>query len=311
MILETVPDETVAIVETLVEGMGFDGVIIRGLNRKTFLAYFHLEDSLENIDLDFLGVAFHKVRKVHWEDLIPARHTWVECRGIPAILWIEENLRALFKDLGNVLQFSPFLDENLFYQNPRCLIETRMVERIEKNGSFHSLGKKWFYKLIEDERTTTDRKDRGEAFQKTNVSPEEGNQPLFIDTSEPGLCNHPDEKAEDSDDSEIIEEISTPKTLTYDASPLTTKHPSMEIQDHNPKYNTLKKSLHDESLTNSLINPVTPPHSSSPQSKQGRTHEEWNWCPQGSPESEVTEIDSIVVEHSAKAEDNMGENLQA
>lgn len=64
MIFETVQEETVSTVGLLVEGLGFDNVIIRGLGSKSFLAYFQLEESLEKIDLDFLGIAFQAVRKV-------------------------------------------------------------------------------------------------------------------------------------------------------------------------------------------------------------------------------------------------------
>lgn len=72
--------------DVLVEGLGFENVLIRGIDSKTFLAYFQMEDNLDKVDLDFLVIAFHKVRKVQWEDLIPTRRTWVECRGIPTIL---------------------------------------------------------------------------------------------------------------------------------------------------------------------------------------------------------------------------------
>lgn len=68
---------------TLVEGLGFDDVIVRGLSSFKFLAYFYLEEDLKKVDLDFLSIGFKTVRRLDTSDLIPSRKAWIEIRGIP------------------------------------------------------------------------------------------------------------------------------------------------------------------------------------------------------------------------------------
>lgn len=75
ILLETINTEMVDTVSTLVEGLGFDDVIIRGLLSTKFLAFFYLEEDLSKVDLDFLGIGFKVVRKLEVTDLIPTRNT--------------------------------------------------------------------------------------------------------------------------------------------------------------------------------------------------------------------------------------------
>lgn len=71
LILETINEENVESVSCIVEGLGFSDVVVRGIDNKTFLAYFPTIEDLLEIDVDFLGIGFAEVRRVNWENLIP------------------------------------------------------------------------------------------------------------------------------------------------------------------------------------------------------------------------------------------------
>lgn len=65
VILKTVNKETVESVSMIVEGLEFENVLIRGLNRQKFLAIINMEDRLDNVDLSFLEIGFTEVTEVN------------------------------------------------------------------------------------------------------------------------------------------------------------------------------------------------------------------------------------------------------
>lgn len=105
VILETVNRESTESVSMIVEGLGFHNVSIRGLSSTSFLEIFQSEENMESIDLDFLEIGFKVLRKLNWEDLIPPRKVWIECRGLPATFWTEGNFKKLCHNLGHILQY--------------------------------------------------------------------------------------------------------------------------------------------------------------------------------------------------------------
>lgn len=151
VILETVKMESVSSVSMIVEGLGFEDVEIRCLSGVCFIAFFKFEENLEGIDLDFLKVGFKKVRKVVWEDLVPTRKVWVECRGIPLIAWSEENCNVLCSNLGHIVQFSSIISNEDCYQVPAFCIETRLLGNIDQTGEVSIQGRRWSYRLVEIE----------------------------------------------------------------------------------------------------------------------------------------------------------------
>lgn len=58
VLLEMVNRETVESVGVIVMGLGFSDVIVRGVSTKKFLAFFRAEESLNEVDLDFLKTGF-------------------------------------------------------------------------------------------------------------------------------------------------------------------------------------------------------------------------------------------------------------
>lgn len=104
VLLETINKESVESVSLVVEGLGFHDVLIRGITRTTFLAYFSQEKNLDGVDLKFLEIGFKEVRKVGWNEIIPMRRTWIECRGLPAIFWSEENFDNICSKTGKIIE---------------------------------------------------------------------------------------------------------------------------------------------------------------------------------------------------------------
>lgn len=174
------------------------------------------------------------------------------------------------------MQYSSILDEDSFYQNPRCLIETRQVERITINGSIHSYGKDWSYKLIEDERLSVSRSEEHKPRCEIATTPEVNIQPSYSDTEKQGPLNTPNRRIEDSDESELTEGMSSPKILNRDAAQSHSLSQYEEIQDADTHCIPLMESVEDEFSDNSLINPTTPPHSPSLLNKQIGPIDEWN-----------------------------------
>lgn len=123
---------------------------IKGISSKSFLAYFHEED-MDKLDISFLKIGFANVRKTELEDLIPMRKTWVECRGLPIIVWSENNFIEIVKRWGSILQFSKSVDDEGFFQNLCFLIETREQSRIELGEEIMIQNKLFHFKLVECE----------------------------------------------------------------------------------------------------------------------------------------------------------------
>lgn len=149
VILKTVNMESVESVSLIVEGLGFHDVLIQGISRTTFIAYFQLEENLHNVDLKFLEIGFKDVRCVGWRDLIPQRRAWVECRGLPANFWSEENFDSICSKIGKIIDHSPVLDVSEFYQTPFLFVETSELCSINEVVMTKLGDEEWPIKLVE------------------------------------------------------------------------------------------------------------------------------------------------------------------
>lgn len=149
VLLVTAKKESTPSVEMLVDGLGFRDVVIRRLSDFKFLAYFSNASSLEDVDLDFLSIAFMEVRKITEEDLVLSRQAWIEIRGLPIHGWTKENYALLLKPWGNIIHFGRTLDDDLSYVTPKLLIDTMHMGKIEESKKVALLGKKWKIKLVE------------------------------------------------------------------------------------------------------------------------------------------------------------------
>lgn len=109
LVLETTNSEIVESVSLIVEGLRFDKVLIRGISSTLFLALFYLEDNLDSLDLDFLESGFKKVTKAKCEDIVPTRKTWIECRGLPATLWLESNFESICHNIWKDYAILPYI----------------------------------------------------------------------------------------------------------------------------------------------------------------------------------------------------------
>lgn len=93
VLLHSINPESVETINSIVTGLGYGDTIIRGISSHKFIAFFPLEENLDNIDLEFLSIGFKEVGKLNHEDLIHVRKAWVELRGLPSVMWTEEICR--------------------------------------------------------------------------------------------------------------------------------------------------------------------------------------------------------------------------
>lgn len=304
LIIETIKQETVESVGLIVEGLGFEDVQIRELNSKSFLAYFEYEDNLEHVDMDFLEIGFSKVKQVIWEDLIPSRKTWVECRGLPIGLWTEDNLKALIGDWGDIICFASIIDDEHKFQYPTCLIETKVIRDIEESGIAVVNGNEWNYRIVEVKnwnqlRTNWDEKMGNKigniwGNNGTNTRRED-DKDLFLDP-----------EAQSGDDSGVEEALNGERIDKQD------------IQIHVSKADlnggdtsSSESEVEYTDTCNSLINPLTP---SPPELNIPciQNQENWNWCTRESVESVETEPSVIKSKDSivcSVLEDSKGDDL--
>lgn len=131
VLLETINQESVDTVSSIVKGLGFEEVTIRSLGGFKFIAFFSLEEDLSTVDLDFLKIGFKSVKKVEDLDLIPARKVWVELHGILIKTWTETNFSELLKTWRTIISYSPLLDDLGSYKTPMVLIETFEMDKID------------------------------------------------------------------------------------------------------------------------------------------------------------------------------------
>lgn len=126
-----VKNEKIEQVNTTVAGLGFEDVQIRGISNNFFIAYFDVVNGLKDTDVEFLKINFKNITQARWEELIPCRKVWVKYRGLTIAAWIEENLKFLTADCGNIVKFFDTVDKENFYQEPILLLESRVMEIID------------------------------------------------------------------------------------------------------------------------------------------------------------------------------------
>ena len=149
LFLRTVKNEDTESVSMMAEGLGAHNARIRGLSGTRFLAYFPFDMDWQNVDLEFLKIAFEEVRPVTIEDLIPSRKVWVELRGLPILGWTETNFRSIVSDYGTVLKFCRTRDEDNFYQTPKLLLESHIMEDINEAVGIKLMKKVWKVRIKE------------------------------------------------------------------------------------------------------------------------------------------------------------------
>lgn len=67
------------------------------------------------------------------KDLVPTRKNWIECRRLLATLWTEGNFEKICQHLGVIVQHSPIVYEDQFYQTPLILVETKEKHYVKES----------------------------------------------------------------------------------------------------------------------------------------------------------------------------------
>lgn len=301
LLLHTVNRETTESVGVIVEGLGFEGVRIRGLSSSTFLAYFSLEEDLNSLDVDFLKIGFKEVHKVDWADLKPSRKVWIECRGLPLVAWKEDNFSKIVDKWGKILDYAPILDKENFFQCPRFLVETSSLHTIDETNKVLIQGKEWTYRLVEVFPSSS---VANIDWTKQSNSNEEGSEIPFQAFTE-GCVDHTNEEDQDQGAVDGAVESSESNSSTKPSSRQNVES-LKSAETKKPEGKADGSNLEDNQLDSEQDDPTTPrdlPLIFIPEFEQpmeGR----WNWCTGDQSDSLSKSPSSENMEESIEGEDN-------
>ncbi|KAL8156802.1 hypothetical protein AgCh_001782 [Apium graveolens] len=117
-------------ISELMGNLEMNKTVTRALDSNKFLIIFLSKEDYLNRDRELLGVVFIRVKDVELSDLLVLRKVWVEIKGLPLYAWNIEKNSEILQGWGKVIQTARIMDDNFSFINPRCLIETGMVEKI-------------------------------------------------------------------------------------------------------------------------------------------------------------------------------------
>lgn len=267
----------------IVQGLGFEDVLIRGLSGRRFLAFFKNVVDLKEVDLDFLRVGFEEVKLVELKDLIPTRKIWLECRGLPMQAWTEDNFIKILSKWGDIIHFATVLDDENFYLNPRFHVETSSIHKIDSLEKIIIEGSEWEIRVLEIEAND-------------------------ITLSDPQRFWSPQSRSVSKPVNSGIQQQNC-----FSGSEFSAKENKEGTLDLPPDYSKLKvenSGKKSESLSsNEFINPVTPPE----QSKQAFSEEVKNenhiWKTREDSECSNSEVKSEISLVKTWLEDSIGDDL--
>ncbi|KAK1387930.1 hypothetical protein POM88_016108 [Heracleum sosnowskyi] len=121
------------IVQNDIEKIGFGKIKVVGLSGRKFLLRSEEEEGWANMDIAELKEYFSIVRNFEEEDLFMPRTVWIECTGLPMNAWVEENLRAYTKKIGEWLSWTYQKDGKNEFFNPIICVSTNKVKLIDES----------------------------------------------------------------------------------------------------------------------------------------------------------------------------------
>lgn len=92
---------------------------------------------------------FGKLKRCQEEDLIIPRVVEVECCGLPVMAWIEENMRAYTKIIGEWVSWSYQDEKDMSIFNPRIICVTNRYEEVDEKLRVYVKGKLYEIQLKE------------------------------------------------------------------------------------------------------------------------------------------------------------------
>lgn len=121
------------------EGLGFIKVV--GLSERKFLLRSEKEEGWENFGLEPLLKWFSNIRSFEEKDLYLSRIAWLECKGLPMNAWVEENLKAFTKPLGEWISWTYQKDNMNVLFNPLICLSTASTDPINEEMKILVKGK--------------------------------------------------------------------------------------------------------------------------------------------------------------------------
>lgn len=128
LIVSTCRNHSVVEVLNILESLGFKDIIVRSLSSKKFLLTFKDFNSLENTDVELLGLGFLSCEAASIEDTVIPRIAYIRCLGLPLNLCSTN----LVKQHGKLVGISPLMDSEFCFslRNPVLKVATFQSDKV-------------------------------------------------------------------------------------------------------------------------------------------------------------------------------------
>ncbi|KAK1361733.1 hypothetical protein POM88_046207 [Heracleum sosnowskyi] len=134
-------DETPLSLQGKLTSEGFDYIKVVGLSERKFLLRTEKMEGWKDFDKEPLLTWFYKIRPFEENDLLLSRTTWLECKGLPMIAWIESNLKAFTKSFGEWISWTYQRDNMNAFFNPLICLSTNSWSPINEELTILVKGK--------------------------------------------------------------------------------------------------------------------------------------------------------------------------
>lgn len=102
-----------------------------GLSNRKFILRSESDSGWDEVQENDLSSWFPRIRKFTQQDLVMEKIVWVQSRGIPMNAWLEENVKAYTKNIGEWISLSYQKDELNDLFDPVFCFSTRSMDKEE------------------------------------------------------------------------------------------------------------------------------------------------------------------------------------
>lgn len=120
-----------------------------GLSDRKFLLRNEDPMGWKNFDDNSISSWFSKIRDFGETDILIPRTVWLECKGLPMTVWLEENMKAYTRSMGEWLSWTYQRDDSNDFFNPLVCLSTTRIDKIEECFQVLVKGKKYPVKFSE------------------------------------------------------------------------------------------------------------------------------------------------------------------
>lgn len=157
---------------------GYEVVKVASVSDRKFFLRNEFQPDWKGVNLEGLSKWFSSVRKFNELDLMMSRTAWVECLGLPMNAWLEENLKAFTRNMGEWVSWSCQMDDSNRFINPLVCLATTSQELISDTLKILVKGKHFniAFKEVQDIKNYFDDKKLPPPMQEQNENISEENK---------------------------------------------------------------------------------------------------------------------------------------